>query len=123
MKFSRVLSILAALFATVLLVALGIVRFHEETATYRPVVPPYELFWCAKNEDCAVVDRIGCCSCRDGGAQAAVTAWRRDDLDEFLDSACQPLAQQVCVQLDLCRDGLSAECKDRRCRVVENGND
>ena len=118
MKFSRVLSVLAALFATVFLVGLGIVRLHEETATHRPVVPPYEFFWCAKNEDCVIVDRIGCCSCRNGGAQAAVTAWRRDDLDEFLAGACQPMDQQVCVQIDLCNEHAEAECIDRRCRLV-----
>ncbi len=102
-----------ALLASAILVALGLTSFHEETARSRPVIPPFDLFWCAKNEDCALVDQIGCCSCSQAGAQAAVTKWDRDDLRRFLKSACRP--RPVCVQLDLCRDDLEARCVHRRC--------
>ncbi len=123
MKFSRVLALLVALFTTVLFVGLGVVRFHEETATHRPVVPPYEIFWCQTDEDCAVVDRMGCCSCREGGAHAAVTKWRRDDLEDFLEGACRPMSAQVCVQVDLCRRDLVAKCEDRRCTLAVKTRD
>lgn len=118
MPFSRVIVWLVALFATALLLVLGLMQFQHETTTYRPVVPPYDLFWCQTNDDCTVTDRIGCCACREGGAQAAITRWRRDELTEFLAGACQPMHQQVCVQIDLCHEDAEAECVDRRCRLV-----
>lgn len=110
------LVVLAGLCASAVLVVLGVVTFHGGTARSRPVVVPYEFFWCAEDGDCTVVTRIGCCSCSQGGAQAAVTRWRRDDLRRFLKSACEP--KQVCVQLDLCRSDFSARCIERRCRLV-----
>ena len=122
LRFSRQIWLLFALFVTTVFVVLGMTRFHEETATYRPVVPPYDFFWCAKDDDCAVVDQIGCCSCREGGAQTAITAWRRDDLRKFLKSACRPLDQQVCVQVNLCRKHGTARCVDRRCRLILDEN-
>ena len=88
MSFSRVIGLLVALFATALFVVLGLVQFREKTAMHRPVVPPYDLFWCQTNNDCTVTDRIGCCACDEGGAQAAITRWRRDELAEFLAGAC-----------------------------------
>jgi len=118
MPFSRVVAWLVALFVTAFLLIIGLARFRHETATYRPVVPPYDLFWCQTNNDCTVVDRIGCCSCREGGAQAAITRWRRDELAEFLEGACKHMDQQVCVQIDLCHKKLKAVCADRRCRLV-----
>jgi len=117
-RFSRVIAWLVALFSTALFVVLALMQFRSDTTTYRPVVPPYDLFWCQTNDDCTVTDRIGCCSCREGGAQAAITRWRRDELKTFLAGACQPMDQQVCVQIDLCHDDEEAECRDRRCRLV-----
>jgi hypothetical protein len=113
-----VIGLLAALFATALFVVLGLMQFRHQTSTYRPVVPPYDLFWCQTNDDCTVTDRIGCCACGEGGAQAAITRWRRDELASFLAGACQPMHQQVCVQIDLCHEDPEAECVDRRCRLV-----
>lgn len=111
------LSLTLALFASALLLALGVVSFHRETAHSKPVVPPFELFACTQDSDCAVVKRIGCCPCSEGGAQAAVTRWRRDDLRRFLKGACRD-ATQVCVQVDLCRDNVSAACVERRCTLA-----
>jgi len=113
----RAVAIVLALLASATLVVLGIRSFHRGTARSRPVVLPFEVFWCGKDQDCAVVDRIGCCACSEGGSQAAVTRWRRDDLRRFLKRACGP--EQVCVQVDLCRSKLRARCVDRRCRLVE----
>jgi hypothetical protein len=118
MRFSSQLAALAALLATAVLVLLGVTHFHRETASFRPVVPPYDLFWCTNDADCGVVDRIGCCSCREGGAQAAVTKWHQDDLRRFLKTACRPHRQQVCVHVDLCRSDAKAKCVDRRCRIT-----
>ena len=117
MSFGRQISLLIALFLTTVFLVLGVQQFYDETATYRPVVPPYDFFWCAKDEDCAIVDQIGCCSCREGGAQAAITSWRQDDLRRFLKTACKPRSTQVCVQLDLCREKGRVRCADRRCRL------
>lgn len=113
------LSIALALLASALLLAAGMMSFHQETARSKPVVPPFELFACTEDADCTVVKRIGCCPCSEGGAQAAVTAWRRDELRRFLKGACRDT--QVCVQVDLCRENVSASCIDRRCTLV-HGN-
>lgn len=112
----RAATVVAALLLSAALVTLGTYSFHRETARSRPVVLPFELFWCASDDDCAVVDRIGCCSCAQGGAQAAITAWRRDELRRFLKSACE--SEQICVQIDLCRADVIARCVERRCELV-----
>lgn len=105
-----------ALLATAVLVTLGVRSFSAGTARTRPVVLPFEVLWCAKDEDCAVVSRIGCCSCREGGAQAAITSWRRDELRRFLKQACG--RNQVCIQVDVCRSDVRARCVDRRCTLA-----
>lgn len=106
-------AIVVALVATAGLVVLGTASFYRGTARSRPVVPPFDLFWCQRDEDCTLVERIGCCSCVQGGAQAAVTRWHVDDLRRFLKSACRP--EQVCVRVDLCRADWVARCVDRHC--------
>jgi hypothetical protein len=110
------MGIVLVLLLTAVLVALGMVSFHEGTARSRPVVPPFDLFWCEKDDDCIAVRRIGCCSCRQGGGQAAITRWHADDLRQFLKSACRP--EQVCVQVDACRSDLHPRCVDRQCRLL-----
>lgn len=112
----RTLPIVLALLLSAALVALGTWSFHRETARSRPVVLPFEVFWCEGDGDCLAVDRIGCCACSEGGAQAAITAWRRDELRRFLKRACEP--EQICVQVDLCRDDVVARCVARRCTLV-----
>jgi hypothetical protein len=107
-----VLTILALL-TSAGMVALGLMSFHSGTAQTRPLVLPFEIFWCANDDDCTVVDRIGCCPCSQGGAQTAITSWRQADLRRFLRRACVP--DQPCIQVDLCRADLRARCRDRRC--------
>ncbi len=102
-----------ALLLSAVLVALGVMSFHSGTARTKPVVLPFEVFWCAKDDDCTVVDHIGCCACSEGGAQAAITAWRQNDLRRFLKRACD--RDTVCVQVDLCRDDVYARCVKRQC--------
>jgi len=106
-----------ALVTSAVLVALGVMSFQKGAFRSRPVVLPFEVFWCAKDDDCAVVKQIGCCPCSQGGGQAAVTRWRRDDLRRFLKRACD--RDQVCVQVDVCRRGLAARCVKRRCTLME----
>jgi hypothetical protein len=115
----RFATLIAALLMSAALVALGTYSFHRETARSRPVVLPFEVFWCSEDGDCAVTDRIGCCSCAQGGAQAAITAWRRDELRRFLKNACAP--EHICVQVDLCRKDVKARCIERRCQLVVGG--
>lgn len=107
-----------ALMASAVLVGLGVMSFHEGTARHRPVIVPFDVFWCEKDADCTMVRRIGCCSCRQGGGQAAVTTWRKDDLRRFLKQACRP--EQVCVQVDTCRRDVTPRCVDRRCTLALN---
>lgn len=102
--------------ASATLLGLGLVSFHHGTAATKPVVLPFDSFWCAKDEDCAIVERIGCCSCSEGGAQGAVTRWHTDELRLFLKSACRP--RPVCVKLDLCRNDVKAVCESHACRLV-----
>ena len=121
-RTSRVLPLVIALLISVALVSLGLFSFHEDTASSRPVVVSYDYFWCSEDAHCVIVDKIGCCSCEQGGGQAAVNAWHRDDLRRFLKTACRPHKKQVCVQMDLCRDEFEARCIDRRCQLVVPGN-
>lgn len=106
----------AALLASAALLGLGVMSFHHGTAAVKPVILPFDTFWCATDDDCTVVERIGCCPCSEGGAQGAVTKWHTDELRHFLKSACRP--RPVCVQLDLCRNDVKAVCEDRACRLV-----
>ncbi len=110
------LSVILVLIVTAVLVALGVMSFKEGTARSRPVVVPFDMFWCEKDDDCVIVNRIGCCPCKQGGGQAAVTNWHRDDLRRLLKRACRPT--QVCVQVNACQPGLQARCAERRCQMV-----
>ncbi len=111
------LSVVLAFLVAAVMVAIGVMSFHEGTARTRPVVPPFDLFWCEKDDDCMVTKRIGCCSCTQGGGQAAITKWHADDLRRFLKSACNP--RQVCVLVDVCRKDVEARCIERHCELVE----
>jgi len=107
---------IVALLATATFLGLGLISFYNGTAATKPVVMPFDLFWCAKDEDCISVDRIGCCSCEQGGAQAAITRWHADELRLFLKRACRK--RPVCVQFDLCQNDTKAICEDHACRLV-----
>ncbi len=106
----------AALFVSAGLLVAALSSFTTRTARIVPIVPPFDLFWCQKDADCALIDRIGCCPCEQGGAQGAVTEWHRDEFRLFLKSACKPPPK--CVQVDMCRTDMTARCVDRRCRMV-----
>ena len=108
--------LLLAALTTALLLGFGLMSFHQGTAAVKPVVLPFDSFWCASNDDCRIVERIGCCSCSEGGAQGAVNKFHLDELRLFLKSACRP--RPVCIQLDLCRSDVKAICESRACRLV-----
>lgn len=110
-------AVLLVLLASATLVLLGTRSFYRHTARIRPVVVPFDLFWCSKDEDCVVLDRIGCCPCTQGGGQAAITRWHRDELRRFLKKACRQ-DPQVCVQVNVCRNDWLPRCVDRRCQLV-----
>ena len=107
--------IVAAGLVTAVMLVLGTRSFYDKTAELKPVILPYDIFWCAKDDHCEVVDQVGCCPCEQGGAQAAVTSWHRDDLRRFIKDACRE--EPVCVQIDLCRADAEAVCRDRRCAI------
>ncbi len=117
----HMVGIVVAMMCSAALVGVAMFTFHEETVSSRPAVIPYDFFWCAEDDHCVVVDKIGCCSCEQGGAQVAVNSWHRDDLRRFLKKACRPHDKQVCIQMDLCRDEFIARCVERRCRLVVAG--
>ena len=112
----KIAATVVALGLSATMLTLALMSFSHGTAKTLPIGPPFDLFWCQDDDDCAVVERIGCCPCDQGGGQGAVTSWHRDDLRLFLKSACKPA--QKCVQVDLCRKDVTSRCVDRRCRLV-----
>ncbi len=112
----NVFATVAALLASATLLGIGMMSFTQSTAAVKPVVLPFDTFWCAKDDDCKIVERIGCCPCSEGGAQGAVTKWHTDELRLFLKKACRP--RPVCIQLDLCRNDMKAVCEEHTCRIV-----
>ena len=118
MKYKREIFLVTALIVSATLVFVGLYTFEEETVRSRRVVPPYDIFWCAEDADCMVVDQAGCCPCEEGGGQTAITRWHKDDLRRFVKKACRPWDKQVCVQIDTCSERTEARCEKRRCRLV-----
>lgn len=114
------LAIVLSLLASAALVGVGLMSFHQQAATTRPVVFPWDIFWCNSDDDCLVVDKIGCCDCRQGGGQAAVTRTHADQLRRFLRHACR--GKQTCVQVDVCRKDLEPRCVARQCTLVARLN-
>lgn len=112
----NVIATVGALLASATLLGIGLLSFEHGTGAVKPVVLPFDSFWCAKDDDCIAVERIGCCPCSQGGAQGAVTKWHKDELRLFLKSACRP--RPVCIQLDLCRNDMKAVCEDNACRLI-----
>jgi hypothetical protein len=76
---------------------------------------PSEISACATDDDCVVVDRIGCCTCQTGGGQWAVNATQTDPLRRFLKHNCKH--QPACLQIDACRRDLRATCRGSTCIV------
>ena len=82
---------------------------------------PDAILHCAADADCELVDKIGCCACRSGGARWAINRTQEDALRLFLKRACRH--RTVCVQLDACQDDLAPACVDGGCvaRIAPRG--
>ena len=110
------LAIVLALLVSAAFVGVGLMSFHQETAKTRPIVFPWDVFWCNSDDDCLMVDKIGCCGCSQGGGQAAVSHSHANELRRFLKHACR--GKQACVQIDVCRKDLRPRCVARQCTLV-----
>ena len=76
---------------------------------------PPAVLACTADEDCLLVERIGCCACSASGAQWAINRDQTDTIRRFLKKACGPKAP--CVQMDACRPDLVAACIEGQCAV------
>ena len=82
----------------------------------RRVALPPEITACSTDADCALVDRIGCCTCQTGGGQWTVNATQTDALRRFLKHACKN--QPACLQIDACRGDLAGVCRNGQCALA-----
>ena len=103
----------AACGLTVLLVALAFCSLEPDRLHAKRIDVPPDVLRCTVDTDCVLVDRIGCCPCRSGGAHWAVNKDGQDILRRFLKRACRPAT--VCVQVNTCRDDLAPACVDGLC--------
>ena len=110
------LAIVLALLTSAAFVGVGLMSFHQETAKTRPIVFPWDVFWCNSDDDCLRVEKIGCCGCWQGGGQAAVSRTHADHLRRFLKRACY--GKQACVDVDVCRQDLEPRCVARQCTLI-----
>jgi len=76
---------------------------------------PPAVLACTADEDCQLVERIGCCSCSASGAQWAINREQTDTIRRFLKKACGLKAP--CVQMDACRPDLVPACIEGQCAV------
>ena len=81
----------------------------------RKMAFPRAVLACATDDDCVLVDRIGCCTCQASGARWAINHDQSDQLRRFLKHSCGTKAP--CVQFDACRPDLVAACVDGHCAV------
>ncbi len=94
-------------------VALALVPPEEATLHIQRVTLPPAIEKCATDADCVLVDRIGCCECKSGGARWAINGAQRDELRRFLKRSCGRRA--VCLRLDTCEDDLVPACAAGHC--------
>jgi len=106
---------IAACALTVLLVAVAVFSLEPDRLHAKRLEVPSDVLGCAADTECVLVDRIGCCPCRSGGASWAVNRDTQDVLRRFLKRACR--RSTVCVQVNTCHDDLVPECVDGRCTV------
>jgi len=106
---------ISAVVLSAMLVAVALFSLEPDTLHAKRVDVPPEVIRCAADAECMIVDRIGCCPCRSGGARWAINRDAEQTLRRFLKRACRPSA--VCVQLNTCRDDLMPACVDGRCIV------
>jgi len=105
----------AACGLTVLLVFVALCSLEPDRLHARRLDVPSDVLGCKADAECVLVDRIGCCSCRSGGARWAVNKDAQDILRRFLKRTCR--RSTICVQVNTCRDDLAPVCMDGRCAV------
>jgi hypothetical protein len=104
---------LVACGVTAMLVAGAFFSLEPESLRAKRIDVPVDVTRCAADAECVLVDRIGCCPCRSGGARWAINRDAEGTLRRFLKRTCRPSA--VCVQVNTCRDDVVPACVDGRC--------
>jgi len=105
---------------TATLVALALVSLDAEHLRIRRVDLPSEIGQCISDADCVVVDKIGCCPCKAGGARWAFNKDHSEPLRKFLKRTCRRFA--ACMRVDTCREDLLPACVGGHCVArVANG--
>src|SRR5256712_9558496 len=107
---------LAACGLTAMLVAVALVSLEPESLRAKRVDVPADVARCAADAECMLVDRIGCCPCRSGGARWAINRDGEETLRRFLKRTCRRAA--LCVQGNTRPRGLLAACGDGRCTAT-----
>src|SRR5262245_46144140 len=105
--------VLGALFVVVAAVGFVLTTFYRETSRTTTFVIPADITACETDDDCGVVDQIGCCPCEAGGGQAAVNKRMRARLKGFLRRACGQ--RPACVAVATCRTDLNTACVEGGC--------
>jgi hypothetical protein len=98
------------------IVAILVASFYRETSRTTTLVLPAGISDCARDDDCARTDMVGCCPCEAGGGQGAVNEHMQARLEEFIRVACRKGVP--CVNVHACRDDLFPACKRGRCALV-----
>ncbi len=112
---------IASFALSVLILAAALYAPEETGKRAKRFDVPDAILRCAADADCELVDKIGCCACRSGGARWAINRTQEDALRLFLKRACRH--RTVCVQLDACQDDLAPACVDGGCvaRIAPRG--
>ena len=102
------------------LVAVALVSLKAEHIRIQRVGLPAEVGQCASDSDCVLVDKIGCCPCKAGGARWAINKDASETLRKFLKHTCR--RSSSCMRVNTCREDLLPACLDGLCVAkVVNG--
>ena len=107
---------LGGLFLAVAAVGFVLTSFYRETSRTTTFVIPADITACESDDDCGVVDQIGCCPCEAGGGQGAINKRMRPRLKGFLRRACGQ--RPACVLVRACRTDLRPVCVDGGCALT-----
>ena len=112
--------VLLTLFAALVVVGFLLTSFYRETARTTTFVLPPDVTDCDEDGDCGVMEQIGCCPCKAGGARWAINKDASETLRKFLKRTCR--RSSSCMRVNTCRDDLLPACLDRLCVArVANG--
>ena len=111
----RLVASLLALSLSGLCIWAGLRPPDEGVQKKRKEALPPAVSACTADDDCLLVDRIGCCGCQASGAQWAINREQTDQLRRFIKHSCGLKAP--CVQLDSCRSDLVPVCIKGQCAL------